>query len=95
MTTRPTMRWWRGVSTALAVATTLAQGERAGALSCPAPVEETIALELTAVTVDGAPVATTPWRNVPVRLVALPDGRLALFADGVQGREEAYYVPAR
>lgn len=79
----------------LAMATTLAWGERASALTCPAPSGETWQLALQSVTVDGAPVPTTPWATIPMRIQAMPDGRVAVIAQGPHGSEEAYYVSAR
>jgi len=95
MTTRTWERARRVGALMLAMATTLAWGERANALSCPVSGGESFALALQSVTVDGAPAPTTPWATIPMRIQALPDGRIAVFAQGPGGSEEAYYVPAR
>jgi hypothetical protein len=94
MTTRTWERVRRVGALMLAMATTLAWGERASA-SCPSSAGETWALEVHSVTVDGVPVRATPWVLLPMSITALPDGRVVMVAQGPHGREEAYYVSAR
>jgi hypothetical protein len=77
---------------ALALAALLSWGDHAAACSCAGPPQEHLTLEISSVTVDGAPSSVDAYQGLQLEVVAAYGGS-AMLRDQRRGPESVTYAP--